>query len=235
MKNTAALLFSTVLILFFSVNISEGALIQFNYEATITDTKPLSSYGSSYPAEYIVDLHVGDKITGNFFVDTGSSPSAVLPSGNEVYDISNRSTIEFGGITLIGLTNNHYYIDKSTSDFVYWIQGAFESPPLSGAPPGVVSYTDTFGFRFYNTTGVDVSLENLPSVLNLDNFDGTVGVNMFRFTLYGFNGQMDKLESHQVPEPSTLLFLGTGLLGLVGYGRKRIKKIVAYTGRAMVV
>ena len=30
--------------------------------------------------------------------------------------------------------------------------------------------------------------------------------------------------SAPVPEPSTVLLLGTGLLGLIGYGRKKIKK-----------
>jgi hypothetical protein len=40
----------------------------------------------------------------------------------------------------------------------------------------------------------------------------------------GVHFVMDNFTINSVPEPSTLLLLGSGLLGLPGYGRRRMKE-----------
>ena len=60
-------------------------------------------------------------------------------------------------------------------------------------------------------TGVGATIAGIN--INLQNYN-TIRTNVFA----------DDAFANAVPEPSTLLLLGSGLLGLVGYGRKRMKK-----------
>ena len=43
------------------------------------------------------------------------------------------------------------------------------------------------------------------------------------FAWFGFNGGCPGCNCYKVPEPSTMLLLGSGIVGLVVFGRKKIK------------
>ncbi|MDY6973047.1 MAG: PEP-CTERM sorting domain-containing protein [Thermodesulfobacteriota bacterium] len=45
-----------------------------------------------------------------------------------------------------------------------------------------------------------------------------------RYIIDNFEGNFGTTEIDPIPEPSTILLMGAGLLGLVGYGRKRLNK-----------
>ncbi len=58
------------------------------------------------------------------------------------------------------------------------------------------------------------------SILSDSLVDGYMG----GFGSYNFDFQLADTTTNPVPEPGTMLLLGSGLVGLVGYGRKRFKK-----------
>ena len=91
----------------------------------------------------------------------------------------------------------------------------------------LMRFADTIGgYYMDSTTGGDWVLifeeEKLysgPLTLSFGAWAHTEAANGRQIAFDNFT-----LTQHPVPEPSTMLLLGSGLVGLVGYGRRRLKK-----------
>jgi len=94
----------------------------------------------------------------------------------------------------------------------------FEVVPFAvGSTLTINVYTAAAGSQSYNFNAVDIS----PMFFGWVGAD-VITVSTWSTARYGLGNFVEGTTS--VPEPSTLLLLGSGLLGLVGYGRGRLKK-----------
>jgi hypothetical protein len=121
----------------------------------------------------------------------------------------------------------------STLTFDYWFVMGIAPPPYNGTQSFDVLFVQdaSAGFAFIGQVDSYQDSANwMPGVLNVPGaLQGTTG--LIRFGLNDFSPDTNPTVylnnvggPTNVPEPSTLLLLGSGLIGLVGYGRKRMKK-----------
>jgi hypothetical protein len=72
-----------------------------------------------------------------------------------------------------------------------------------------------------NQTNSDLTLTG-TGMFHLDGYDATMGIYSFQANQSG--GTFSFAGSESVPEPGSMLLLGTGLFGLAGAVRRRMKK-----------
>ena len=217
------ILFFLILNTLFNNKVGECSLWELDFKGYITRINTSIPGGWRIPSEDVADIlgvSIGSKMKASHIYETDPYAFSLTHYGFIYPLIFDFQTFRIGG-------SPHLHI-METGDIQY---GNFLSGALSHED-GWATYIYGYGFYFSNKTGISYTLESLPTVLNLDNFDvafsfsGEIpntlttipGDDIFA----GAGGVIDHINVHPVPEPSTLLLLGCGLVGLAVLGRKKL-------------
>jgi hypothetical protein len=167
---------------------------------------------------------LGTKVGDLFISGTGWKPSGAAP---------NYTTDTFTGAEVPGSTKNQtqwqYAFDFDTAS-LYAITNANikTSTDVYGAYAVAHNYTYRHDIAVDSVGGAFIENGNFSKHASYYELSFDIGNLNLNLNQLAFHWAMtcanDVIEGDPVPEPSTLLLLGAGLLGLVAFGRKHLKK-----------
>jgi hypothetical protein len=121
---------------------------------------------------------------------------------------------------------DHYQgYDTSPLD-TKWAFLGLQGNPNDNASVTASNYQNLFFDSFANAldTFVGEYIVGRPGVLHLVSDDIYLNIQFSEWDCCGEGGGFSYTRTSAVPEPTTMLLLGSGLLGLAGYGRKKFFK-----------
>lgn len=168
--------------------------IKYTANSPLPGTAQVTGFGFSFIPNTKVPDSVSDPLDGAFADDQDNLDWVELTNLNAIPNAANSSLTKF--------------------DFFY---GVTEGDSGNLTPPGILAgQYDLFYLAFSGVSDL--------TAVDLGGFVQYTGIRIQSLPNDVNGGSLFLTDSTSVPEPATMLLLGTGLLGLAGFGRNKFKR-----------
>jgi hypothetical protein len=170
---------------------------------TSTDPNALvfrETYGGTDPAQLFFGIGATDSLVGR------SITSSIIGGDTIRFEVFRPVA---GAPNQLEYTANINFEAVETGGFLF--PGSLVAFNPQPEPPGI---------PFYSLVSFNLLFPSIGSAAPLPLTSGSLVDMTLRLT----DAQGNPIALQSVPEPGTMMLLGSGLVGLIGYGRKRLKK-----------